>query len=553
MSIDFLVAWIRISKRCAWCALCSLLFGLSGCDREPSRTFQSEGEEKLTGPPGVTDARNERAGTADQTSDKFPPAEQMTDESKAGRSVGNGLVERQAGLETQFESWSKPDVVLFVTGRQDGYLEPCGCTGLDNAKGGLSRRDTLLSRIRDKSWPVVAIDTGNQTRRFGRQAEIKFQRSMEMLGVMDYQSLTLGPKDLRLSIDDVISVVASAEDENSPFVSANTNLLGIMPKYRVYTVGERKVGLTSVLTDSSLALIENVDEIEHLEPVKAIAEAVSLLEGESCDHFILVSHGTVDEARALAQQFPQFRLVITPGSTDEPPLEPERVSKGGNWLIQTSGKGMYVAVIGLFDGESQSVRYEQVALDHRFSDSERILAVFRDYQKQLEELGWDGLEIRPMVHPSGNHFVGSAACRDCHESAYDVFVDSEHFRATIDIKEPTERSTIPRNFDPECVSCHVTGWDPQNHVPFESGYIDFEESASLHAVGCENCHGPGSAHVSAENGDESVSESERESRQLAMRISRQTAEKSACQSCHDLDNSPDFDFESYWEEVNHNE
>ncbi|MBU6172296.1 MAG: hypothetical protein KGQ60_00735, partial [Planctomycetes bacterium] len=32
--------------------------------------------------------------------------------------------------------WKDPWVVFFVTGRQYGYMEPCGCTGLENQKGG---------------------------------------------------------------------------------------------------------------------------------------------------------------------------------------------------------------------------------------------------------------------------------------------------------------------------------------------------------------------------------------------------------------------------------
>jgi hypothetical protein len=35
-----------------------------------------------------------------------------------------------------FVDWPKPDVALVFTGEQDGFLEPCGCAGLENQKGG---------------------------------------------------------------------------------------------------------------------------------------------------------------------------------------------------------------------------------------------------------------------------------------------------------------------------------------------------------------------------------------------------------------------------------
>src|SRR5262245_17084271 len=72
-----------------------------------------------------------------------------------------------------FVDWPKPDVALVFTGEQDGYLEPCGCAGLDNQLGGLKRRFTFLKELRDKGWPVVAMDLGEQEKRTGVQAGFK--------------------------------------------------------------------------------------------------------------------------------------------------------------------------------------------------------------------------------------------------------------------------------------------------------------------------------------------------------------------------------------------
>ncbi len=90
------------------------------------------------------------------------------------------------------EGWDKPWACLFLTGRQHGYIEPCGCTGLENQKGGLNRRDTLLRSLVDRGWNVIPIDTGDQVRRFGRQSEIKFARTAEALKLMNYQAVMYG-------------------------------------------------------------------------------------------------------------------------------------------------------------------------------------------------------------------------------------------------------------------------------------------------------------------------------------------------------------------------
>src|SRR2546426_3771802 len=37
-----------------------------------------------------------------------------------------------------FRDWPKPDVALLLTGEQNGYLQPCGCSAIQ--LGGLARR-----------------------------------------------------------------------------------------------------------------------------------------------------------------------------------------------------------------------------------------------------------------------------------------------------------------------------------------------------------------------------------------------------------------------------
>src|SRR5262245_21037556 len=56
-----------------------------------------------------------------------------------------------------FVDWPRPDVLLVFSGEQDGYLEPCGCAGLENQKGGFRRRATLFNELRNKGWPIVAL------------------------------------------------------------------------------------------------------------------------------------------------------------------------------------------------------------------------------------------------------------------------------------------------------------------------------------------------------------------------------------------------------------
>jgi hypothetical protein len=279
------------------------------------------------------------------------------------------------------------------------------------------------------------------------------------------------------------------------------------------------------------------------------------MQQEGCDLRILLAHTSLDESRKLAEEFPEFDIVVTAGGAGEPPLEPERPAGSDTQLVQVGAKGMHVGIIGLYRDPDMPPRYERVELDDRFPDSREVLDTFASYQNTLKELGLQGLGLQPIRHPSGKTFVGSEACYECHQIASEIFENTAHFHATSSLSEPTERSEIPRHYDPECISCHMTGWNPQGYFPYESGYLDFHADAHLHSTGCESCHGPGSAHVAAENGELDVTEADIERLRQEMVVTLEEAKTSKCYECHDLDNSPAFQkegaFEEYWEQVKH--
>ena len=86
---------------------------------------------------------------------------------------------------------------MVFSGLQQGYLEPCGCAGLENQKGGISRRHSLFKELEAKGWPLAAFDVGGQIRRYGRQAEIQLGIAVEALRTMKYEAVTFGSGELR--------------------------------------------------------------------------------------------------------------------------------------------------------------------------------------------------------------------------------------------------------------------------------------------------------------------------------------------------------------------
>jgi hypothetical protein len=458
-----------------------------------------------------------------------------------------------------FAGWPKPTVALVLTGQQLGYIEPCGCTGLENQKGGLARRHTFVKQLADeRGWTIIPLDVGSQVKRFGKQQEVKFSHTVQGLRTMGYRGVTLGDGDLRLTPGELLAAIAGADGTVSDFVGSNVAVLArdLQPRLIVTEAGGKRIGVTAVLGAKYEQRLRG-DELVHQPPLEALKEVSHELTEKKCDFSVLLAHAPLEEARTLAQAVPIFDLVVASGETSLPTRELESIDGTKARLMQVGQKAMYVGVVGIFDDAKTPLRYESVPLDARLADSPDMLKLLADYQDRLKEMGLEELGIKPQPHPSGRKFVGSDKCGECHSQAYKTWAGTTHAHATDSlVTPPNSRGSIARHYDPECLSCHVTGWEPQQYFPHDSGYLSLEKTPSLQHNGCENCHGPGSAHVAAESGEGNPSDAAiaRLRDALKLPIAGGIAERK-CIECHDLDNSPDFHkpgaFEKYWAEVEH--
>ena len=145
-------------------------------------------------------------------------------------------------------------MTLVLTGQQLGYIEPCGCSGLENQKGGLARRHTFIKQLADdRGWTVVPLDVGSQVKRFGKQQEVKFAHTVQGLWTMGYRAVTLGDGDLKLTPGDLLAAMAGADGTVDRFISSNVAVLAreLQPQLVVVEAGGKKIGVTAVLAKST--------------------------------------------------------------------------------------------------------------------------------------------------------------------------------------------------------------------------------------------------------------------------------------------------------------
>jgi hypothetical protein len=124
-------------------------------------------------------------------------------------------------------------------------------------------------------------------------------------------------------------------------------------------------------------------------------------------------------------------------------------------------------------------------------------------------------------------YVGAAKCKMCHAKQHKVWTESKHAKA-LEVLKPQEQK------DPQCLSCHVTGYQALRGVKSE-----------LAGVQCESCHGPGSVYIKIH------AKKDKEGAKKAGMIARPDPE--SCKTCHN-EKSPTFkgfDYAKMWEVIKH--
>jgi hypothetical protein len=133
-------------------------------------------------------------------------------------------------------------------------------------------------------------------------------------------------------------------------------------------------------------------------------------------------------------------------------------------------------------------RYSLVEVRTRMGSDAKVEERMKAYYKRVNEHNQVAFANRKPPEPARGQsaFVGVDVCENCHDAAKNVWDRTAHARAY------TTLSSQFKEFNLDCVSCHVTGYE-------KPGGSTVTVNASLRGVQCEECHGPGQAHAKAPN------------------------------------------------------
>ncbi len=371
--------------------------------------------------------------------------------------------------------------------------------------------------------PMLMVDGGDL---FGsRNKNEKYQSTFlaEMTSELGYDAIALGERDLNYGLPFLLEMI---EKFDLPFINANvrsgkTGEL-ILPEFVVVERSGIKFGIVSVLDPRhkiiSMSAEDEVFQVE--EPVAVLRDLLPRLR-EQADSIILLSHLGEQGTEELLKEVTGIDMCVI-GHTSRN-INAERVIND-TAVFAAAFEGRYIGRANLFiddvDGRVMAIDVGITALNDKIENDEEMLARVEKYKGDLLEFKTAKRAEYPRTMGSDKEsYLGDRACMACHEDAWKVYLNSPHRSAFASIRNKGQ------SFEPECLSCHTTGYQ------FKNGYSDESPFNKLANVQCEACHGYGSEHA-------------RDNKWVAQA-------KDSCTLCHDQKNSPEFDYAIYWDKIKH--
>lgn len=409
-----------------------------------------------------------------------------------------------------------PRVVILVTGAVEGYLDQCGC--VKNPMGGLGKRAGYLIGLR-RHWPetpLILLDSGNFSDDPSPGGKVKTGGLIEGMGSLGYLATGVGERELGLGYEEIQRFAAGAR---FPFVSANVvDVQTRKPMFTASTTIERgglKLAITSVAraNPSVEGRTAGGRRVGIADPIESLSKLIpSLREGH--DLVVVLTSLPIEEATVIAQRVPGIDLIVgafAARSTERA----EVVDKTRVMYVSDQGKAF--GQIEVYSGPSSKYRIESRIAglgDAVATDDTMERFVFATMQASNEA---DTKALLPADQSSGtgnSAFVGVGTCTACHSTVVAHWAKSRHAMAwkTLERAEGGEPKQL------QCFGCHSVGFGQS------SGFRTTRETPHLSGVGCESCHGPGSAHVSnpeAAYGKTSLT---------------------TCTACHNAETDPTFNY-----------
>ena len=379
---------------------------------------------------------------------------------------------------------------------------------------------------------MIAVDGGNL---FGNRKESD-RRQTEFLceetEKLGYDIFGIGASDLNYGLQFLRDIESKHKFR---FICANLadgNGELLFEPWAIVESGGVKVAFISVIAPryEIVTMTADADEFNASDPREALDRYLPQLQ-EKADLVVLLAQMPSASIREmLTAMGPGSGIDICIESRDARQYRRINRVNGDVILLAANNEGKYVGQLDLVLSAGNEIE-DAVVTVHALDDNAPEIEDLRKKVDAFKESNGETVvaQAEPFVHNRGQgekaeHFLGVHNCARCHVDAAKNYARSSHAQAFNTLMAKGQE----RN--PECVSCHVVGFDWVN------GYDQVADPGvpgreSLKNVQCEACHGYGTEH---DRGGTWLAEA-----------------RDSCELCHDQANSPDFSYETYWAKIAH--
>ncbi|EAQ78531.1 probable cytochrome c-554 [Blastopirellula marina DSM 3645] len=409
-------------------------------------------------------------------------------------------------------------VTVVVSGDTHGWIVPCGCTS--NQSGGLLRRGSYLAALRRRG-PVLYFDcggagSGDSPYDIAKLAAII--RGEQEMGLVLHN---IGAAEASLGAADLRQLAESLGGD--VFLSANVRDAAgerIGAAWEIVEQGGQKLLVTGVLSPQFATADLQVGVAKN-EILAVIAETAS--QGPFTA-IIVLAYAPEAELRQLVAQLPEVDAVI--GGPTGQAIAPQRV--GRTVLAAATNKGKFLIELTLSNKPGEPITGSAIEMEETYPDQPQQQGNLQRFYQLLAEQDFMPSQtsfaaVLPYARNTAARIVGNHSCQKCHTDEYEAWLKSPHAHAWRTLEADGS------HVDSYCQQCHVTGYGA------EGGFASRKTSTAMVNVGCESCHGPSEMHA--------------KDPQTPTSFFANAA--AACTGCHDRENSPHFDYSTYWPQIEH--
>ncbi len=408
------------------------------------------------------------------------------------------------------------EVLVVYTGNLLAELKPCGCSKEED-QGGIERRMQYLKDTRGKHRHVLLVDTGDHFKEPTRQGKLKAATLLTATARMKYDAVALGERDLLYGAEFL------RERTQIPWVAGNLTVDRFEPaRSRVKRFAN---GLTAgVIAVADADLFYDHVGLRIDDPRQTASRLVARMRAmEKPDVIVLLTHAQRESALGYLNLSGVDVVINGHIDTESDVVDMAPVRQDGKLFVQSSSRGQKMGELTVridADGE-KSFAHNLVKLDSSVKFDSEMVKLYAQYNEKVEALFFETLAGKRDKSKSSSVYAGDSACQACHPAEHAVWSRSRHGHAYDTLRK------INKAFDPECLACHVVGFN------LPGGFISELDTPRLKNVQCEVCHGPGRGHASSP------------------RSGFGSNAAAACKQCHVKNHSPRFNYAKYWPRIKH--